>query len=128
MKPLIHDNVFYNNVSAFNTSYQIDLTPLGSNNVFDYNNWYGTKPNHPSDGANTLHVDPGFGNQQNMNYHLALTSPLLDRGIDLLGEGVTNDLDGRARPDGSGFDIGAFEYIHFGPDATSVLLPLIIWR
>ena len=37
-------------------------------------------------------------------------SVLIDRGMNLSSLGVTNDFSGAARPQGAGFDIGAFEY------------------
>ncbi|MFC1888963.1 choice-of-anchor Q domain-containing protein, partial [Thermodesulfobacteriota bacterium] len=41
------------------------------------------------------------------DYHLLAGSPCIDAGADA---GVYDDLDGLARPQGAGFDMGAYEY------------------
>ncbi|MBD3319959.1 MAG: hypothetical protein GF350_02585, partial [Chitinivibrionales bacterium] len=44
------------------------------------------------------------------DYRLRESSAAIDRGADLSGAGVTVDLAGNARPNGKGFDAGAYEY------------------
>ena len=44
-----------------------------------------------------------------LDYHLRLASPLIDAGYNL-GNLVPNDFDGVIRPQGAGFDIGAYEF------------------
>jgi len=56
--------------------------------------------------ANNLWDDPAFINPDARNYHIAVTSPARDAGIDA---GVTDDVDGDSRPSGPGYDIGADE-------------------
>src|SRR5262249_35672616 len=46
----------------------------------------------------------GFG-----DYHLASGSPCIDRGTSIGAQGT--DLDGVARPQGAGFDIGPYEWV-----------------
>lgn len=41
--------------------------------------------------------------------HLAAHSPAVNRGVDLSGSGFASDLEGVARPQGSAWDIGAYE-------------------
>jgi hypothetical protein len=56
---------------------------------------------------NTTHDytgDPAFAAD---GYHLRDSSAALDRGVDA---GVTTDIDGEARPQGAGYDIGADEW------------------
>src|SRR2546427_12298046 len=53
-------------------------------------------------------VNPQFVNLATGNFHLQPGSPLIDKGTTL--SQVTNDYDGVARPQGSAYDIGAFEY------------------
>jgi hypothetical protein len=54
-------------------------------------------------GLNPLFVDEGGG-----DYHLQADSPCVDAGLDL-GSSVPKDFDGKRRPKGGGYDIGAFE-------------------
>ncbi|MDX2093045.1 MAG: choice-of-anchor Q domain-containing protein [Kofleriaceae bacterium] len=54
--------------------------------------------------AAAMFVDPAQG-----DFHLAAGSPAIDAGLDLTGSGVTVDLDKTPRPQGSGFDCGAYE-------------------
>ena len=55
--------------------------------------------------ASTYFADPSGGNG---NYHLIATSSAIDAGSNLLAPAI--DKDGTARPQGSGFDIGCYEY------------------
>lgn len=51
----------------------------------------------------------GIVDYPNLNFHLTKDSTLLiDKGIDV---GVTNDFDGNSRPQGAGYDIGAYEFV-----------------
>ncbi|WP_177224154.1 PKD domain-containing protein [Thermoflavifilum thermophilum] len=52
----------------------------------------------------------GFVNPAADNYHLLPGSPAVNAGMDLRSYGITTDLDGNARPYGTAFDIGAYEY------------------
>jgi hypothetical protein len=53
--------------------------------------------------------DPRFVDSPNKNFHVLSGSPLIDAGLDLSSR-FTNDLEGRQRPMGGKFDIGAFEF------------------
>ena len=57
------------------------------------------------DGNGNFSRPPGFEN--NSEYRLGQTSPCIDAASD---EGIYTDIDGEARPQGNGFDIGADEY------------------
>jgi hypothetical protein len=50
-------------------------------------------------------------------------SALIDAGTDLSGLGVTNDYVGNTRPQGGGFDIGAFEYSGSGQTSGPPVAP-----
>jgi hypothetical protein len=63
-----------------------------------------SKNSYPND---TLNSDPKFINVAGSNYRIQATSAAKDIGANI---GVTLDLTGAARPQGTGFDIGAYEY------------------
>jgi len=57
-------------------------------------------------GTVNLWGDPAFVDPDGGDYHLGPASAAIDAGVDA---GVTTDIDGDARPIGSGYDIGADE-------------------
>ncbi|MCP4543981.1 MAG: tandem-95 repeat protein [Chloroflexi bacterium] len=77
-----------------------------------------------SSGANATHSDdrygtPAFEDAANDDYHLIpWLSAATDTGINA---GVTDDFDGNARPQGAGFDIGAFE----GPETGLAIVKTV---
>jgi hypothetical protein len=56
---------------------------------------------------NLLTSQPGFMNSSAGDFRLTSSSPAVDAGVTV--PGVLTDWDGTARPQGSGFDLGAFE-------------------
>ena len=56
------------------------------------------------------------------DFHLTLNSPCIDKGLDL---GYTSDYDMVSIPKGSGYDIGAFEFVHTisSPKNLTILSP-----
>ena len=80
-------------------------------------NWQGPV----TEGANNFfNTDPLFVNSAAGNYRLRETSPAVDKGVNA---GVTDDIDGQARPARLGFDIGADEYLRPSVNATLTALP-----
>jgi len=65
--------------------------------------------------SNALTGDPAF---EADGYHLTASSAAIDAGVNA---GVTTDLDGEPRPDGTGYDLGADEL----GDGYAIYLPLI---
>jgi MYXO-CTERM domain-containing protein len=53
----------------------------------------------------------------NGDYHLSATSPAIDKGTS--SDAPSDDLDGNARPQGNGWDIGAYEYCTGGTCAVA---------
>jgi len=66
-------------------------------------------------------VDPKFVNPGKEDYRLQSVSPAINAGYNL-GSLVTNDYDGNSRPQGSAYDIGAYEYIQ-SSDTTPPAAP-----
>ncbi|HEY9006880.1 MAG TPA: malectin domain-containing carbohydrate-binding protein [Ohtaekwangia sp.] len=72
-----------------------------------------------------------FANATAFDYHLLSTSPALNKGTSVSTYGVTKDYDGKARPAGGAYDIGAFEFqgtstnavptVNAGADKTVIL-------
>jgi hypothetical protein len=56
-----------------------------------------------------INLNPGFQNTAKEDYHLKKSSPCIDSGTSI---GVpNNDIEGTPRPQGNGYDMGAYEYI-----------------
>jgi hypothetical protein len=122
------NNVIYNNVAAVRYEDQIaDLhiwnNTFGSGNSTMFvsaggvgsgfqvlNNLFlaGSKPSEAADSSNRAVTAASFQNAANHDYHLVTTSPAVDTGTALAG--VTTDRDGNARPFGTAYDVGAYEY------------------
>jgi predicted outer membrane repeat protein len=102
------------------TNHAIGLYRQGGSVVEDYNLLYGnTIPTFGVITSGTHHVnsDPRFEDPATDNYHLNPTSPAIDAGLDT---GLTIDIDGQARPQRIGFDIGYDEFFGY-----SVFLPYV---
>ena len=69
-------------------------------------------------GTVNLWGDPAFVDPDGGNYHIGPGSAAIDAGVDA---GVTDDVDGDARPQESGYDIGADEFRQW-----NIYLPLVV--
>ncbi len=103
----IYNNIFYNAGSNYWASG--DGAVAGSNNLL-----FSTVGNiDPGDFPNDLvNNDPLLLDPAGDDYHIPGDSPAVDAGLPV---GITTDLDGNPRPQGDGYDIGAYE---FTPDLS----------
>jgi hypothetical protein len=62
-----------------------------------------------SPGTNAIVMDPKFVDGPNSNFHLQAGSPAIDV-AKVIASQPSTDYDGTTRPQGAGYDIGAFEY------------------
>jgi len=121
----IINNVFYDNSANANsdTSGQGGAIYIGSYLTYgtvDYNSFYnndnydcyihGSSKSAPLVGANNITYDPLLTDIENDDFSLTSSSPLVDTGSDLAGSNVLDDYLGVSRPNGVGYDIGAYEY------------------
>jgi hypothetical protein len=68
----------------------------------------GSPPRGSAQPNDLWQIDPKLVNVLGNNFHLQPSSPLINAGM-VLNE-VTDDFDGRLRPQGNGYDIGGFQY------------------
>ncbi len=99
-----YNNIFYDIKNPYWAG--SDSSIQGSNNLlFSTIYWY-----DPSKHLNDIvNKDPLFVNISNSDFHLKENSPAIDSGIVLSPS--FDDKDGNPRPQGSGWDIGAYEYV-----------------
>lgn len=74
----------------------------------DHNLLYQSGQTYSGYSGNTLNQDPKFVNASGLDFHLQSSSPAKDTGTNLTSIG--SDHDGNARPQGSGWDMGSYEY------------------
>ncbi len=85
-----------------------DATPFVWNDVArSFTDW----KSDISDDANSTFADLTYVNEGGEDFNLTSTdTDAIDQGVDLSGEGFSDDKDGTARPQGTDWDIGAYEY------------------
>jgi len=106
----------YNNISASNSNYQLQVASI-ANITTSYNLWYGTQGTYK--GTNYLTTNPAFVSTTDL--HLQSISPAIDAGTN----GPDSDKDAVARTQGSGYDMGAYEYRDDGPPKAPTGLRLM---
>jgi len=107
--PDADDVVIRNNIFSQNGFSQIQMEASGTNLAIDHNlidgyRGYATE----TYGTDYVEGDPLFVSASGADFHLQQNSPAIDKGSST--DAPSNDYEGTARPQGSGYDIGAFEY------------------
>ena len=87
------------------------------------NCWYGAG-SPPAWDRGALNANPRFVNAGGLNFWLQNSSPCIDAGRDM-SPVVTRDLLGVPRPQGSAYDLGAYEFVAATPPAFVRHLPLL---
>jgi hypothetical protein len=88
---------------------QIQIGARAQNVVINNNGYHPGPPNVIGrKDSNAVTGPVSFANTAGLDFHLLPGSAAIDRGVRL--DAVPLDYDGRPRPQGTGFDIGAFEY------------------
>ncbi|HEX2868560.1 MAG TPA: T9SS type A sorting domain-containing protein [Ignavibacteriales bacterium] len=103
---IVKNNIFNNTVEL----YIDDKTASGGLQI-GYNSYYhtdGTLPQGTHYQGDLWGTDPKFVDPSQRNYRLQAASGLIDKGCQL--SEITSDLSGTARPQGTGYDMGAYEY------------------
>lgn len=104
--------VIRNNICSQNRSFELSVVPAAVKNTTMANNliyeYKADTEDNEVKGAYTIEADPMFVNAAKADFHLRAGSPAIDKGYYIGAPSV--DFDGRARPQGAGYDIGAFEY------------------
>jgi hypothetical protein len=104
---IIKNNIFYDQKNT-----TLDLSGDLTGTDIDYNLSYnsnGTQPPYTYSATHDLRgVNPQFVNPNSGDFHLLPDSSAIDVGIAI--DTVINDFDGLPRIQGTGYDIGAFEY------------------
>jgi hypothetical protein len=102
----LYNSIAYNNLfssnSLGNDFYESSGLLISSYSCYrdDYNN--------RSNISNSLTSDPLFTDEANNDFSLQSTSPVIDAGISSYS--LADDITGLSRPQGSGYDMGAYEF------------------
>jgi parallel beta-helix repeat protein len=118
---IVKNNIFAyqeNGIGSIWTNDNISQTTLSAGFNCVYRK--GGDPWRAKDPGDVWGLNPLFVNEASGDYHLQSGSPCIDKGTDI---GVTDDLDGRSRPQGVGFDIGAYELPSLTPPKNLRVIP-----
>lgn len=121
--PDIQNVVIRNNIVSQNVTFQIEVEPnvsmskltIENNVIHGYRNY-----DDEVRGTNYVEGDPLFLNASGADFHLQENSPAIDSGS--ATGAPSDDYDGNSRPNGSGYDIGAYEYQSGGEEEPEISL------
>lgn len=116
---LVENSVIRNNVCSENQGYQI-ASDSPSMLTIEHNLINGSSQIY---GDNAIIRDPKFVNPSKANFHLQEDSPAIGSGSSI--DAPSDDFDGNPRPQGAGYDIGAFEFMGRRVSDKVVLLSLL---
>jgi hypothetical protein len=106
---VVKNNAFYDHGNSSSPYIRVDSGATGLDIGFNsVSKSDGVPPMGSAYPSDLWMVDPRFVNFSAGDFHLLSSSPLVDQGTNL--SIVGNDYDGVTRPQGGGYDIGAFEY------------------
>jgi len=130
---LVYNNLIYNNFAGIAIDYSETNAQIYSNTIYNNRNAYaGISMSGSTKGtivknniiyqnavamddqgagtiqSNNLTTDPKFMNAAANDFRLQSTSPAIDAGVTV--SVVPTDINGLPRPQGTGYDIGAYEY------------------
>jgi hypothetical protein len=93
-------------------TYHTDILPDGVNTYFKYCDFINIEGGMPAsfvaNAAGSITAEPDFNNPDLQDFHLKPSSPCIDASIALAYN--TTDADSVLRPQGKGYDMGAYEY------------------
>jgi IPT/TIG domain len=91
----------------------------------DHNLWFGLGA-APTQTTSNLNVDPLFANRSGGDFHITSSSPAKDAGVTVVpanpfvpSSSTAKDKDGVSRPQGTAFDMGAYEFYVGGGTTTT---------
>ena len=125
----VENVVIRNNICSQNLSFQIAVEAgvPAENLMVDHNLIDGYRQYYREIyGSDYIEGNPMFVNPSEADFHLQEDSPAIDRASSI--DAPSEDFDGIPRPQGAGYDIGAFEFIETRIDPgfnAKSLLPLI---
>jgi len=118
--PNAENVVIRNNILSQNLSFQIAVeADIPAENLTVDHNLIDDYREYPEEiyGSDYVEGNPLFANPSRADFHLQEDSPAIDNGsaVDAPGD----DFDGNPRPQGAGYDIGAFEFMETGVNGPS---------
>ena len=106
----LYNNIIYSK-STNSNFYSINHSSFTANKVTSNNNiWFNSTQSIPFMGINDRIINPQLTSPATGDFTPQPISSAIDTGISLVSNFVTKDYFGISRPQGSAYDIGAFEY------------------